>query len=72
VVTDNFFFYADGSAKDTSSARQTFTNPANGKSVVLSNAGLISFPTAIIDEEAGTITFLTSGPRAPKSANRPL
>jgi hypothetical protein len=60
VVTDNFFFYADGSAKDTSSVRQTFINPANGKSVVLSNAGLISFPTAIIDEEAGTITFLTS------------
>jgi hypothetical protein len=60
VVTDNFFFYADGSAKDTSSVRQTFSNPVNGKSVVLSNAGLISFPTAIIDEEAGTITFLTS------------
>jgi hypothetical protein len=60
VVTDNFFIYADGSAKDTSSVQQTFTNPVNGKSVVLSNAGLISFPTAIIDEEAGTITFLTS------------
>ena len=60
VVTDNFFVYADGSAKDTSSVQQTFTNPVNGKSVVLSNAGLISFPTAIIDEEAGTITFLTS------------
>jgi hypothetical protein len=60
VVTDNFFVYADGSAKDTSSVQQTFTNPVNGKSIVLSNAGLISFPTAIIDEEAGTITFLTS------------
>jgi len=60
VVTDNFFLYADGSAKDTSSVQQTFTNPVNGKSVVLSAAGLISFPTAIIDEEAGTITFLTS------------
>jgi hypothetical protein len=60
VVTDNFFLYADGSAKDTSSFQQTFTNPVNGKSVVLSSAGLISFPTAIENEEAGTITFLSS------------
>jgi hypothetical protein len=60
VVTDNFFLNADDSAKDTSSFRQTFTNPVNGKSVVLSNAGQISFPEAIVDEEAGTITFLTS------------
>jgi hypothetical protein len=60
VVTDNFFLYADGSAKDTSSVRQTFTNPANGKSVVVSAAGLITFPAPIIDEAAGTITFLNS------------
>ena len=60
VGTDNFFLYADGSAKDTNSVRQTFTNPVNGKSVVLSNSGQLSFATAIIDEEAGTITFLNS------------
>jgi hypothetical protein len=32
----------------------------NGKSVVISSAGLISGPAPIVDEEAGTITFLTS------------
>jgi hypothetical protein len=59
VVTDNFSLYADGSFKDTSSAMQTFTNPENGRSVVLSNAGNVS-GTAIIDELAGTITFVTT------------
>jgi hypothetical protein len=59
VVTDNFFLYADGSFKDTASFRGTFTNPANGNAVVISNAGQIS-GEAVIDEEAGTITFLTS------------
>jgi len=60
VVTDNFFLYADGSSKDTSSVRATFTNPANGNSVLLSNAGQISVPPPIVDEEAGTITFINS------------
>jgi hypothetical protein len=59
VVTDNFFVYADDSFKDTSSVRQTFTNPANGKSIIVSSAGQVS-GQAIVDEEAGTITFLTS------------
>lgn len=59
VVTDNFFLYADESFKDTSSVMVTFTNPVNGKSVVLSSAGQIT-GQAIVDEEAGTITFLTS------------
>jgi hypothetical protein len=60
VVTDNFFVYADESFKDTSSVMTTFTNPENGKSVVVSSAGQISGPAPIVDEEAGTITFLTS------------
>jgi hypothetical protein len=60
TVTDNFFLYANDSFKDTSSVQITFTNPENGNSVVLSNAGQISGPPPIIDEEAGTITFLTS------------
>jgi hypothetical protein len=60
VVTDNFFLYADDSFKDTASFRATFTNPANGNSVVISNAGQVSGPPPIIDEEAGTITFLTN------------
>jgi hypothetical protein len=59
VVTDNFFVYPD-SFKDTSSVRVTFTNPVNEKAVVLSNAGQIVGPPPIIDEAAGTITFLTS------------
>ena len=60
VVTDNFFLYADDSFKDTSSFMGTFTNPVNGNSVVISSAGLVSGPAPIVDEEAGTITFLTS------------
>ncbi|MEP6651372.1 MAG: hypothetical protein ABJA74_15895 [Lapillicoccus sp.] len=59
VVTDNFSFFADGSFKDTSSVRQTFTNPANGKSVVVSSAGMVT-GTAVIDEQAGTISFSTT------------
>jgi hypothetical protein len=59
VVTDNFFEYADGSFKDTSSFMGTFTNPVNGASVMISSAGLVR-GTAIIDEDAGTITFVTS------------
>jgi hypothetical protein len=60
VVTDNFFLYADESFKDTASVRLTATNPENGNAVVISNAGQVSGPPPIIDEEAGTITFLTS------------
>lgn len=59
VVTDNFFVYADESFKDMSSVMATFTNPETGKSVVLSNAGLIT-GEAIVDEDAGTITFIDS------------
>jgi hypothetical protein len=60
VVTDNFFLYADDSFKDTSSFSSTVTNPTNGKSVVISSAGLVSGPAPLVDEEAGTITFFTS------------
>lgn len=60
VVTDNFFLYADNTFKDTSSVRTTFTNPENGQSVVVSSAGQVTGPPPIIDEEAGTITFMTS------------
>jgi hypothetical protein len=75
VVTDNFFLYADESFKDTSSFRGTFTNPVNGKSVVISNAGQVSGPAPIVDEEAGTITFLTSFKGLPEkiqTANGPV
>jgi hypothetical protein len=59
VVTDNFSLYADDSFKDTSSVQTTYTNPDNGNSVVLSSAGTVT-GTALIDEQAGTITFVTS------------
>lgn len=59
VVTDNFFLYADDSFKDTSSFMATFTNPVNGKSVSLSSAGQIT-GSALVDEEAGTVTFVTT------------
>jgi hypothetical protein len=60
VVTDNFTLYADDSFKDRSSFKSTVTNPANGKSIAISSAGLVSGPAPIVDEEAGTITFFTS------------
>jgi hypothetical protein len=60
VVTDNFFILADGTVRDTSSVRQTFTNTENGNSIVLSGMGQFIGPAPIVDEEAGTITFLTS------------
>ena len=59
VVSDNFFEYADGSFKDAALNIATFTNPDNGKAVVISSAGTIS-GTAIIDEQANTITFVTT------------
>jgi len=60
VGTDNFFLYADDTFKDTSSFRTTFTNPENGSSVIVSAAGQTAGSSPIIDEQAGTITFLTS------------
>jgi hypothetical protein len=59
VVSDNFFEYADGSFKDAASFMGTYTNPDNGKSVVVSSAGTVT-GTAIIDEQANTITFVTT------------
>jgi hypothetical protein len=59
VVSDNFFEYEDGSFKDAASFMSTFTNPDNGKSVVVSSAGTVT-GTAIIDEQANTITFVTT------------
>ena len=56
---DNFFLYADDSFKDTASLRITATNPATGKSVIISNAGQVT-GTALVDEAAGTVTFVTT------------
>jgi hypothetical protein len=59
VVTDNFIVFPDGTFKGTSSFQATFTNPVNGASVIVSSAGQV-IDTAVVDEEAGTITFATS------------
>jgi hypothetical protein len=75
VVTDNFFLYEDETFKDTSSFQATNTNPVNGKSVLISSAGQVSGPPPIVDEEAGTITFLTSYKGLPEkiqTANGPV
>jgi hypothetical protein len=60
VVTNNVFLYADGTFKATGSFQATFTNPENGQSVVVSSAGQVTGPPPVVDEEAGTITFLVS------------
>lgn len=59
VLAHSFTLFADESFLDRASFRATVTNPTNGNSIVLSNAGLVS-GNAVIDEEAGTITFFTS------------
>jgi len=59
VVTDIFVLYADDTFRDTSSASQTFTNPVNGESVILSSAGIVT-GSAVVNEEAGTVTFFTT------------
>jgi hypothetical protein len=60
VVTDNFILFADETFKATGSFQATFTNPETGQSVVVSSAGQVTGPPPVVDEEAGTITFVTS------------
>jgi hypothetical protein len=60
IDTDNFFLNPDGSFKDTYSIQQTFTNPANGKSVTVTGAGQAVGTGAIVDEQANTVTFVVS------------
>jgi hypothetical protein len=50
--------------------RQAFTNPDTGKSVVVSSGGTTT-GTAIIDEEAGTITFETTFTGLPEEIQTP-
>jgi hypothetical protein len=56
---DNFFLYANDDFKDNASVRLTFTNPVNDKTVVISNAGQVN-GTSLVDEAAGTVTFVTT------------
>jgi len=59
VFTDKVFFDKEGNFvrfMSTASVMVTFT-AANGKSVIVQNAGLFTDVQPLVDEEAGTITF---------------
>jgi hypothetical protein len=75
VGTENVFLYDDESFRGTLSVRQTVTNPANGNSVIISSARQIRGSAPVVDEEAGTITFLVSFKGLPEkiqTANGPV
>jgi hypothetical protein len=60
VFTDKAFFDQEGNFvrfMSTASAKVTFT-AENGKSVIVQNAGQFTDVEPLIDEEAGTITFV--------------
>lgn len=59
VITDNFTLYSDDTFADKASYRETFTAD-DGRSVVISSAGLVRGADAVVDEEAGTISFTTT------------
>ena len=62
VFTDKAFFDRDGNFvrfNSTASATSTLT-AENGKSVIISNAGQFTEVEPLVDDEAGTITFVTT------------
>jgi hypothetical protein len=62
VFTDKVFSDSQGNFirfSSTSSAKTTLT-AANGKSVIIQNAGSFTDLNPLVDEEAGTITFITT------------
>ena len=62
VFTDKAFFDKEGNFvrfMSTASTKVTFT-AANGKSVIVQNAGLFTDVAPLVDEAAGTITFITT------------
>jgi len=62
VFTDKAFFDKEGNFvrfMSTASVKVTFT-AANGKSVIVQNAGQFTDVEPLVDEEAGTITFFTT------------
>lgn len=56
----NVFFDAEQNFRATSSFKTQLTNPATGRSVIISSAGHGVGPAPVIDEDAGTATFLSS------------
>jgi hypothetical protein len=77
VFTDKAFFDKEGNFvrfMSTASAMVTFT-AENGKSVIVQNAGQFTDVEPLIDEEAGTITFVTTFKGLPEkiqTANGPV
>jgi len=73
VFTDKAFFDKNGNFvrfSSTASVKVTLT-AANGKSVIISNAGQFSDVAPIIDEVARTITFVTSFIGLPEKIKTP-
>lgn len=71
--TDHVFFDNDGNFErftSTSSVKQTFTAD-NGKSVIVQNAGQFADTDGIIDEAAGTITFVYTYKGLPEQIRTP-
>jgi hypothetical protein len=77
VFTDKAFFDQEGNFvrfMSTASVKVTFT-AENGKSVIVQNAGQFTDVEPLIDEEAGTITFVTTFKGLPEkiqTANGPV
>ena len=69
--TDNFFLNPDGSFKDTYSFMQTFTNPANGKSVTVSGAGQVVGSAATVDQAGNTVSFVFTYKGLPEKIQTP-
>jgi hypothetical protein len=77
VFTDKIFFDKEGNFvrfMSTGSATTTLT-AENGKSVIIQNAGQFRDVAPLVDEEAGTITFITTFKGLPekiKTAHGPV
>lgn len=73
VFTDRLFFDQDGNPTrflSTASVAVTLT-AANGKAVIIRNAGLFMEGTPIVDEAAGTITFIDTFKGLPEQIKTP-
>jgi hypothetical protein len=60
VVNSILHVNADGSFSATGSHSDIYTNPANGKSVVVSAAGPFNVGPRVVDEQAGTYSVTVS------------
>ena len=73
VFTDKVFFDREGNFvrfMSTASVMTTFT-AANGKSVIVQSAGQFTDVEPLVDEEAGTITFITTFKGMPEKIKTP-